>query len=35
VDEKTVRKWIDEIENDLKQNEEIRALLRATSGARS
>jgi len=35
VDEKTVRDWIDEIESDLKQNQEVLTLLRAISGARS
>jgi hypothetical protein len=35
VDEKTVRDWIDDIENDLKQNEGVLTLLRTISGARS
>lgn len=35
VSERTVRAWIEEIENDLKQNEEVKQLLRTISGARS
>jgi hypothetical protein len=34
VDEKNVRDWIEEIENDLKQNQEVLTLLSAISGAR-